>query len=106
MKRATLYLLGIALVGCAGSKVALSDTDTASYNYGKERFDGYSKQMYLQGKTLNETACIKCHKVKDPANYGEDKINKVVPKMANKAKLSDADKDLVLKYYLAAGKKG
>lgn len=102
MKKAIIFLLGVALVGCAGSRIALTDADTANYNYGKTKFDGYTKQQFLQGKTLNETACVKCHKVKDPANFTEEKINKVIPKMAVKAKLSDADKDLVLKYFLAS----
>lgn len=105
MKKAFLYFLGIALVGCAGSKLALTDADTANFNYAAAKFDGYTKQMYAQGKTISENSCNNCHKFKEPSAFTEEQLSKVVPKMADKAKLNATDKDLVLKYYLAGSKR-
>lgn len=103
-KKNLLLGLGIFLASCAASKIAMSDAEAANYKYGKTKFDGYTKAQFMQGKTLNENNCAKCHKLKDPANFTEERLNKVIPNMAKKAKLTDADKDLVLKYYIASGK--
>lgn len=96
--------LGIFLASCAASKVAMTDTESANYKYAKAKFSGYTKEQFVQGKTLTETNCIKCHRMKDPARFTEEQLNKIIPNMAKKAKISDADKDLVLKYYIASGK--
>lgn len=105
MKRTTVISLAIVLAGCASSKILLTDTEKADYKYGKTKFDRYTKEAFLEGKTITASSCIKCHKLKNPADFTEDKLNKVIPNMANRAKLSKEQADLVLKYYIASGKK-
>lgn len=104
MKRNMILGLAILFASCAASKIAMTDTESTSYKYGKTKFTGYTKEMYMQGKTVNANNCVRCHKLKDPANYTEEQANKIIPNMAKKAKLSDADKDLVLKFFIASGK--
>lgn len=104
MKKNILFGLAIILAGCAASNIALSDTENASYKYGKAKFKGYSKEMFMQGKTIVNNSCTRCHKLKNPANFTEEQLNKIIPKMAEKAKISKEDEALVLKYYVASSK--
>lgn len=106
MKRILIYTSLICFIGCAGSKIVLTDNEDANYQYAKAKFAGYTKAMYLQGKTIDQNNCGRCHKLKNPSLFTEEKLNKVVPKMGDKAKLTEADKELVLKYYIAGSKKG
>jgi len=104
MKRNILFGLAILFAGCAASNIALTSTENASYKYGKSKFKGYTKAMFDQGRTVNAKSCDRCHKLKDPANFTEEQANKIIPNMAKKAKLSEADKDILLKFYIASGK--
>jgi len=105
MKNKNIFL-GIAIIfaSCAASKVVMTDTESANYKYGKAKFADYSKEQFMQGKVVNEKSCGSCHKQKDPTRFTEQQLNKIIPNMAKKAKISDAEKDLVLKYYIASGK--
>ncbi len=104
MKRNIILGLGILLASCAASKIVMTDTESTNYKYGKTKFTGYTKEVFMQGKTIDASSCGRCHKLKNPANFTEEQLNKIIPNMAKKAKLSDADKDVVLKYYIASGK--
>ena len=104
MKKNIFLGLAILFAGCATSNIVLTDTENANYKYGKTKFDGYSKTMFEQGKTVNVKSCGSCHKLKDPANYTEAQINKIVPRMAIKAKISKEETDALLKFYISSGK--
>ena len=104
MKRKIIFGLSILFTGCAVSNIALTDTESAGYKYGKSKYKGYSKEMYVQGRTINESSCIKCHKLKNPANYTEEQLNKIIPNMAKKARISDEQREVLMKYYVASGK--
>lgn len=45
--------------------------------------------------------CQKCHKLKDPAKFTTEDWNKILPKMAKKAKLTDDQTALVKTYVIA-----
>ncbi len=55
--------------------------------------EGYS--IYAEG------ACVKCHTAENIYNYDEFKWKEIIVNMAQKANLSDAQKDDVYKYVLA-----
>lgn len=105
MKKNILFGLAIFFVGCAASNIALTDTESANYQYGKEKFKGYSKAMFAQGRTINANSCGKCHKLKDASRYTEEQLNRIIPNMAGKAKISKEEEGLVFKYYVASGKR-
>lgn len=105
MKRNIVIALAILFTGCATSKVALTAVEDANYKYGKGKFTSYTKKQFLEGKLVNEKNCGSCHKLKDPARFTEQQLNKIIPNMAKKAKITDAEKDVVLKYYVASGKR-
>ena len=82
MKKNTLFAIAILLMGCAASKIALTDVESANYKYAKTKFTDYSKEMFVQGKTINTNNCLKCHKQKDPIKFTEEQLNKIIPNMA------------------------
>ncbi len=51
--------------------------------------------IYTQG------ACVKCHGAENIYKYGEVRWKEIIEDMAQKAMLSDAEKDAVYKYVLA-----
>lgn len=104
MKKNIVFALAILFAGCAASNIALTDVESANYKYGKAKFKGYSKEMFAQGRTISANNCLRCHKQKDATKYTEEQLNKIIPNMAKKAKITDEEKDIVLKYYIASGK--
>lgn len=57
------------------------------------------------GYAVSVEKCQKCHKLKDPAKFDAEKLNKVLPKMAKKAKLTEEQAALVYTYAMAFCKK-
>ncbi len=55
-----------------------------------------------QGRALYTTRCNTCHHLHDPRDEGEAEWPKYVAEMGDKAKLSQGEKDLILRYLLAA----
>lgn len=104
MKKNVLFGLMLVVAGCAAKKVAVNNPDQVDIKYGQSKFEGYSQTMFEAGRTIANKSCTSCHNLKDPKMLTEERIYKVIPNMAEKAKLSNEDKDLVLKYYIASGK--
>lgn len=97
----------IVVAGCATSKkTTVTDPALADFKYGQTKFEGYTRAMFDNGKTIVNKSCNGCHGFKDPKGLTEERINHVIPNMAKKAKITDEEKDLVLKYYIASGKHG
>jgi cytochrome c5 len=65
---------------------------------GAQKFQGYTLSDLNQGKSIYEAHCNKCHRYKVPESRNETKWDKVIPKMAKKAKLDSVQQSLVLKY--------
>lgn len=51
-----------------------------------------------EGYALYSSACTKCHKAKVVTNFSRDQWNKILPKMAGKAKISDQQKETIDAY--------
>ena len=54
-----------------------------------------------EGYTLFINKCSGCHLLHQPMEYSDDHWKKLLPEMAQKAKLSEAQTDKILKYILA-----
>ena len=65
-----------------------------------------ASEQLVQGKTIFENSCSKCHKLPDPAKHDDQGWIKTLSRMAPKAKLSDEDGKLVRAYLIAHSKEG
>ena len=58
-----------------------------------------------RGFSIHQIKCAKCHSFENPADYSIHELSQdIMPEMAKKAKLNDADEKAVLAYLLAARK--
>jgi len=105
MKKNILLGLAITFAGCAASNIALTDTENANYKYGKTKFKDYTKSMFAEGRTIDAKSCDRCHKLENPAEFTEAEINRIIPRMVKKARLSKEEGDVLLKFYIASGKR-
>ncbi len=51
-----------------------------------------------KGRELYLLKCVKCHKLRDPADYSDEKWSYWMKKMKKKAHLSDEQYDLISQY--------
>lgn len=63
---------------------------------------------YLQrGYDIHQAKCAKCHFYQDPAKHSVSELrDEIMPSMAKKSKLSDADGQAVLDYLIVARSNG
>jgi hypothetical protein len=71
------------------------DVDQAS-----KLFPGTTMADLMQGKTIFEQNCGKCHSRNKPFTKTQDQIRNVLPKMASRAKIDNSSQELILKYLL------
>ncbi|HVM90071.1 MAG TPA: hypothetical protein VMT76_17925 [Puia sp.] len=98
MKKHSAIAFLVFLSACASAK--LITPGQADADRGEQKFPGYTFNELNQGKAIYEANCNKCHRYKAPQTKSEKKWNKVIPKMAKKAKLDSAQQQLVLKYVI------
>ncbi len=89
-----LAIIIISLVAFACSHKTSSTTQTTL----KESSATVTHEQYVEGRSVYEVNCQRCHALKNPQNYTLDEWSKWVDKMAPKAKLTDEQKTLVLNY--------
>jgi hypothetical protein len=65
-----------------------------------EKFPGTTLEDLQKGKKIFESNCNKCHSLKMPFRVTEERIYKVLPVMAKRAKLDAKEEDLVLRYLI------
>lgn len=97
MKRIIPFLFFVSVIACTSTVKLLQPTQSDA-DRGSQKYPGYSLQDLNAGKSIYEANCNKCHKYKVPESRNEAKWDKVIPKMAKKAKLDSAQESLVLKY--------
>jgi len=56
------------------------------------------------GEATYIKSCNKCHGYKKPQSKKAEKWEKIIPKMAKKAKLNQADESLLLKFVITLGR--
>lgn len=97
MKKLFLFFVIASIAACSSTVKLLQPTQTDA-DRGSQKFPGYSLSELNEGKSIYEAHCNKCHKYKVPESRNETKWDKVIPKMAKKAKLDSLQQSLVLKY--------
>ena len=108
MKLKSIYMLAVVaalLSACASVKLAIPTQEDA--DRGSKQFQGYTLDELNKGKSLYESQCTTCHKLKDPTSKTTDKWKGLVPEMCLKANkkagsivIDAKSKDLILKYVL------
>lgn len=106
MRRFGLFVTGVFIAGCAGGYTA-SSTSQSDVDRVSSKFPGYTHAQLEAGRTLFVENCQSCHALKDPRDFSEDHLRKVVPAMVNKVNeragtpvLDAAEGDLILKYMI------
>ena len=98
----------LLLLAQCSPKPRASMTSTAAGTDAKiaEVKANYSDADLATGKTLFEGKCDGCHKLHLPETRSVEKWEKVLPRMVNRSKLSDADAGKVRAYVLSHAKVG
>ena len=96
MNKTVLVLFIVFISACTATK--LVEPSQVDADRGAQKFQGYSMSQLNEGKTIYLANCNKCHRYKVPPSRREAKWDKIIPKMAKKAKLDDAQEKLVLEY--------
>jgi len=81
------------LVGCA-PKVVVEQEVTPL----KALAETKPEVKYLDGKTLFDNNCGKCHELYQPSQYSKAQWSKIVPAMAKEAKLNAEQENQILLY--------
>ena len=98
MNSKRLYSLAAGLVlASAASLFAANQTDSVTLKTANDSI-GSGKQLY-------STSCIRCHKLNEPSKYTSQQWPVIVDKMQKKAKITDEQKAIILKYLLSDAKK-
>lgn len=104
MKRISILSLGISLTFAAcTSKKATTSTASAA-DVIKEMQTKYTDAQREEGKTLWKSNCQKCHKLYEPDSRSVSKWDRVLPRMNNRAKLTDEQAALVRAYLISNAK--
>lgn len=93
-KFAVLFVLGISLIACTAKKAVITtavEEVVDMSNFTPEQ---------VQGKTIYEAKCNRCHDLPKPLSYTKEKWQPIMSSMARKAKISDADRELVYNYVI------
>ena len=97
-----IFVTALFLAAC-GTALKLAVPNEADATRAAVKFPGTTLADLNKGKAAYEANCAKCHGLKDPARYSEEKWRKVNPPMAKKAGIDAATEELILKYVLTAG---
>ncbi|WP_130734189.1 cytochrome c [Flavobacterium sp. J27] len=92
IKIITGFVLGFFLVACSSSKKTVETTEVVA-----------SKEVVLspehaEGKMLYENNCGKCHALFSADKFTKEQWEPIVLRMQKKARITDAQRDLVFNY--------
>jgi len=97
------YIVITALFFAAcGTTLKLAVPAESDATRAAAKFPGTTLADLNKGKAAYDANCGKCHGLKDPVRYSEEKWKKVNPRMAKKAGVDAATEELILKYVLTA----
>lgn len=97
MKPTNYFWIGaaVAVLGCASS---LPHVSPMQAQWAAQRYPGMDVEMYEQARKLYVKKCSRCHNVVLPAKLSMEKWQRMIDKMAPKAKLKGNEKDLIWAY--------
>jgi len=81
--------------------IVLTNADVV---WANNQWKGITLQDLKSGQDVFNNRCHKCHGLKNPHKFTTEKLQKVIPKMAIRAKLDKQQEDLVLKFMLTVGR--
>ena len=93
-----LIISSVLLLAACGAALKLSAPAQTDAERGSAIFPGLTLAELDKGKIAYEENCAKCHGLKNPTSFTEEKWRKVVPPMAKKAKVDAKTEELILKY--------
>ncbi|MBX9852227.1 MAG: cytochrome c [Cytophagaceae bacterium] len=95
-KLLTIFSILFFVVAC--TKVVMPVATENDAKRASEKWPNTTLADLTQGKSLYEQHCAGCHKLYKPDSHNEAQWNKIVPPMANKAKIDSEKENLILKY--------
>lgn len=102
MKFFYTVLIWAVVAACAVRKAPSPDQGDA--DRASKRFPGVTLAELGKGKMLYEQHCAKCHHLKKPDSKTEAEWMRIVPVMAQRAKLDGLSQEYILKYTIALSK--
>ncbi len=112
MKKLTYLLIGglltFTLVKCSSTKKTTSSAEATKFDANKlyipsakNASSDYPLADLEKGYSLYNSNCGSCHKLHLPQKHDESGWKETVKRMQPKAKISDADAELIFKYLIA-----
>lgn len=104
MKKIILIASLFSIIAACKSKKAASTTAKTDYITEAQltavnaRFPGTGIEELKKGHAIYTGACTKCHGTKDVTAYTEPKLLEIVDVMAKKAKITDEEKQALIKF--------
>lgn len=89
---ATASFTAVLLVSCMPKASTKSTTAGTSMS---------TKEQLVQGKTIFENSCVKCHKLPEPTSRNAVQWTGIMNSMAQKAKLTDEQHKWVYDYIVS-----
>src|SRR5438045_1560382 len=102
MKKIAYVLLILTGIYCCTPKLAPTSSGftEADVTRGKTFWSECNMEKLTAARTLYTNKCGTCHSLKSPDSRSEEAWRKIVPPMAQKAKLTQEEQDMVLAYVL------
>jgi cbb3-type cytochrome oxidase cytochrome c subunit len=94
-----LFLLVFILAGCVAALPVITEKQ---YDKISNRWPGTTLPAVNKGRQLYIDKCAGCHSLHSPYKLTDDEWKKAINEMGLKANLTDAEKELILKYLLTA----
>jgi cytochrome c5 len=97
-------MLMTAFTACTVKLMTPSQSDVERVSV---KYPGYDLVQLNEGKSLFESTCNRCHRLKNPMSRNEEKWRKIVPQMigklnkkAGKLVIDDRQQESILKYII------
>ncbi|MBS1590392.1 MAG: cytochrome c [Bacteroidetes bacterium] len=107
MKKTSTILALVAcaafMANCSSSKKSAS-TEMSEAAKVAEVNKNFTPTQMLEGKTLWENHCGKCHKLYEPGSHSVAKWERVLPRMITRSKLTNEQGQLIRAFLLSKAK--
>jgi cytochrome c2 len=104
MKKYILFVSMITLAACVSQKM-LTPTQ-ADAELAATKFPGTTMADLEEGQKLFTANCQKCHPLKNPKKFSEARLDKIVPSMAQKAKIDKETETKIHNYLVTLSQRG
>jgi len=96
----TLLLAGLALLAVGCTRPPPTPT-TADLGRVSSRYPGLTLAELQQGRDVYQSRCGSCHVLYQPSQHGPSEWPHLIGEMAQRAKLTEADRNRVERYLVA-----